>query len=68
MTDNLAENLKLKLGVAAAQAIRDNLPVDAFGNEKRLKDYADIWGSAARTAILAEIHRLGLEVRDRGAS
>lgn len=43
----------LSLGVAAAQAIKNNLPVDAFGDPRRLNDYADIWGAAARNAVLA---------------
>lgn len=42
-----------RLGTAAAHAIKQNLPADAFGDARRLDNYADIWGAAARTAVLA---------------
>jgi len=52
---DLTQDERMALGVAAAQAIKFNLPVDGFGQTKRLNDYADIWGAAARTAVLNEL-------------
>lgn len=50
-----------RLGIAAAQAIRANLPADHFGDERRLKDYADLWGAAARNAVLDELAKIEAE-------
>jgi hypothetical protein len=52
---DLTQDERISLGVAAAKGIKDNLPVDAFGQERRLNDYADIWGAAARNAVLVRL-------------
>ena len=52
---DLTQEERIALGVAAATAIKFHLPVDGFGQTKRLNDYADIWGAAARTAVLDEL-------------
>lgn len=52
---DLTEQERIRMGVAAAAAIKYNLPVDAFGQQRRLNDYADIWGAAARTAVIKEL-------------
>jgi hypothetical protein len=41
------------LAKAAVAAILYNLPIDAFGDQKRLEEYAAIWGNAAAKAVLA---------------
>lgn len=65
--NDLTHDEKIRLGVAAAQAIKFNLPVDAFGQERRLNDYADIWGAAARTAVLNELAAVIAERKAVGA-
>lgn len=61
--DELTQTAKVRLGVAAAQAIKNNLPLDAFGQQRRLNDYADIWGAAARNAVLIELAAIRKEAR-----
>jgi len=56
--EDLTQDERLALGVAAAKGIKDNLPVDGFGEVRRLNDYADIWGAAARNAVLAELRKV----------
>lgn len=46
-----------QLGTAAAKAIIYNLPLDGFGEPKRLEEYAAIWGNAAADAFLKLIGR-----------
>jgi hypothetical protein len=41
---------------AAVAAILYNLPIDAFGDQKRLEEYAAIWGNAAAKAVLALVN------------
>lgn len=56
--EDLTHQERILLGVAAAKGIKDNLPVDAFGEARRLNDYADIWGAAARNAMLVELRTI----------
>lgn len=42
-----------QLAEAAVRGIRFNLPVDAFGQSKRLDEYFLIWGNAAAINVLA---------------
>lgn len=44
---------------AAVDAILYNLPLDGFGQERRLTDYAAIWGNAAAKAVLALLPKTG---------
>jgi hypothetical protein len=44
-----------KAGVAGARAILAHLPVDAFGDTKRLREYAAIWGNVAAGAVLEAV-------------
>lgn len=41
-----------QLADAATRAIRFNLPIDGFGESKRLDEYAAIWGNATAKAVL----------------
>jgi hypothetical protein len=43
-------------GVAAAKAIIYNLPLDGFGDSKRLEEYALIWGNAAARAVVPLVY------------
>lgn len=40
-----------QIAEAATRAIRFNLPVDGFGDSKRLDEYAAIWGNATAKAV-----------------
>lgn len=40
------------LAATATKAIRFYLPVDGFGQDKRLDEYAAIWGNATAVAVL----------------